>query len=400
MRLPLRFSRPRFSAINHPADLPPENPWGQAPTDGENAGARWNNPGRRQRPSSGDGPGKGGKSPPPFPPVFNKMPSFFSDRPVRQLALLGTAAIVGLWLLSGLYRVLPEQNGVVLRFGQYTGTVTQSGLHYRWPWPFERVIKENVTFERRIEVGYSSGIYQGMAHQDAPEESMMLTGDANIVDLDFVVQWKIADAKQYLFNIRYPDDTLKRVAESAMREVIGQNVLQDIITDRREDISARVKTIMQDIMNSYGAGIMITQVLIQDASVPAPVLDAFEDVIRATQQAETMRNQALRYRNEIVPQAQGEAIRLVKEAEGYKEQIVSQAKGDAERFTDIYDAYAQAKDVTRQRLYIDAWENILLQNNAVILDGDVKSGAFPLLNLNDLRRAPSGNGASSQETMR
>lgn len=308
------------------------------------------------------------------------------DFSINRLALPLIGAGVLLWLGSGLYRVQPEENAVLLRFGQYTETISAPGLHYHWPWPFESVLKPNVMFERRIEVGFRGNTTNENDKYDVPEESMMLTGDANIVDLDFVVQWKIADAKQFLFNIRDGEGTLKRVSESAMREVIGQNNLQDIITDRREDIAVRSKKIMQDILNSYGSGITITQVLIQNASVPEPVYEAYEDVRSAAQEAETMRNQALKYRNEILPRAQGEAIQLVKEAEAYKEQIVSQAEGDAKRFTNVLDAYALSKNVTRERLYIETWEYILDNNSPIILDGNDKVSPLSYLNLNNLSK--------------
>lgn len=366
-------------------DLPPENPWANAPRPRTPRPDPFQPSPRR---GGGNNKGGGGQQPPSFDDL-KRMLGANGETPVRFVVVIGLAA-VALWLASGLYRVLPEENAVVLRFGQYTETVTEPGLHYHLPRPIETVLKPNVTFERRLELGYRGSPFQGAEKQDVPEESMMLTGDANIVDLDFVVQWKVSDAKPFLFNIREPEATLKRVAESAMREVVGQNELQDIITDRREDIAARVKTIMQDILKSYNAGIMVTQVLIQDATVPPPVLDAFEDVIRANQQAETMRNQALRYRNEIIPRAQGEAIRLVKEAEGYRESVVADAKGEAQRFEDVYKAYAQAKEVTRDRLYIDMWQDVLLGSDSVIIDNK-GAGALPYLNLNELRRKPSAS---------
>ncbi len=365
-------------------DQPPENPWANAPRPRPQRPDPFQQPRQTRRSNNRGG---GGQQPP-----FGNFKNIFdanNDVPVRFVVLAGLAAVV-LWLASGLYRVLPEENAVVLRFGQYTQTITDPGLHYHLPRPIETVMKPNVTFERRLELGYRGSPFQGSDKQDVPEESMMLTGDANLVDLDFVVQWKVGDAKPFLFNIRDPEATLKRVAESAMREVVGQNELQDIITDRREDIAARVKTIMQDILKSYNAGIMVTQVLIQDATVPPPVLDAFEDVIRANQQAETMRNQALRYRNEIIPRAQGEAIRLVKEAEGYRESVVADAKGEAQRFEDIYKAYVQSKEVTRDRLYIDMWQDVLLGSDSVIIDNK-GAGALPYLNLNELRRKTSSS---------
>lgn len=369
-------------------NTPPENPWSPSkPTarDSQRKTPPQNNPFAPQQ-NRGSGGGRfGGEN--ELPPLFNnKMNPFSGNTSPTKAFLMTGVVLLAVWMGSGIYRVLPEENGVVLRFGRYTHTVTDPGLHYHLPKPIEMIIKPNVTFERRLELGYRGSPIPGALKQDIPDESMMLTGDANIVDLDFVVQWKVGDARQFLFNVRDPEGTLKRVAESAMREVVGQNQLQDIITDRREDISVRVKTIMQDILKSYAAGIIITQVLIQDATVPPPVLDAFEDVIRANQQAETMRNNALKYRNEIVPRAQGDAIRLIKEAEAYKESVVAEAKGDAERFNDTYNAYAQSKDVTRERLFIDAWQDILENSNSVILDNK-NGGALPLVNLNELRNS-------------
>lgn len=345
-----------------------ENPWASQPN-------------RRPPPSSG--PRRRNDKTPPFGQMNN--PFATGPRATPKLFAFMALVLVGIWLASGLYRVLPEENAVLLHFGKYTQTITEPGLHYHLPSPIETVLKPNVTFERRLELGYRGAPFQGVDKQDIPEESMMLTGDANIVDLDFVVQWKVGDAKQFLFNIRDPEATLKRIAESAMREVVGQNELQDIITDRREEIAARVKGIMQDILKSYNAGVVVTQVLIQDASVPPPVLDAFEDVIRANQQAETMRNQALKYRNEIVPRAQGDAISMVKEAEGYKESIVAGAQGDAQRFEDIYKSYAQSKEVTRTRMYLDAWQSVLQNTDATILDS-AKSGTVPYVNIDAMRR--------------
>jgi membrane protease subunit HflK len=349
---------------------PPQNPWSQ-PSGAGPRGPHF---------AGGFRPGKGGgQTPPPF-----SSGGFKGPQPPKSVFILAGIGFIALWVLSGLYRVLPEENAVIMRFGQYTNTIDQAGLHYHLPWPVETVIKPNVTFERRIEIGYRSMPFDDAQKQDVPEESLMLTGDANIVDLDFVVQWKIANAREFLFNIRDPQETLKRVAESAMREVAGQNKLQDIITDRREDVGARVRVIMQQILDTYGAGIMVSQVLIQNASVPSAVSAAFEDVIRASQDAETLKNQATRYRNEIVPRAEGDAIRLIKEAEAYRAQIVSQAKGDADRFTKVYGAYAQAKGVTRERLYLEAWDHMLKNSDAVLLDSKTGS-SVPYVNVNELR---------------
>jgi modulator of FtsH protease HflK len=344
---------------------------------------------RKRKPSGGD-----------IPPIFSQFKNRVNpgDNPAKLIVLV-VVVLAALWVASGLYRVLPEENAVILRFGKFIDTQTNPGLHYHLPWPVETVEKPNVTFERRVELGYRGAFYEGSAKQDIPEESLILTGDANIVDLDFVVQWKVSNAKEFLFNIRDPEMTLKRVAESAMREVIGQNRMQDIITDRREDIGARVKKSMQTILDNYGAGVLVTQVLIQEASVPSPVLDAFEDVIRATQQSETMKNQALRYRNEIVPRAQGEAIRVAKESEGYKERVIAGAKGDAERFNNVYDAYAGSKDVTRKRLYLDMWQEVLRGSDAIVLDNKGGGGTVPYINLNELRNSKKAATTAVEENM-
>ena len=191
-----------------------------------------------------------------------------------------------------------------------------------------------------------------------------------------------------MFNIRDPEGTIKKVAESAMREVVGQNNLQSIITERRADVASRVQEIMQDMLDEYGSGVSISQVLIQGATVPQPVMDAFEDVIRADQDAETMKNQALKYKNDIVPRARGQAIQIVKGAEAYKEQVVNQSKGDAQKFKDVYKAYAEAKDVTRERLYLETIEQVLRNSQKFILSGDdASNGVVPYLPLNELKKS-------------
>jgi membrane protease subunit HflK len=371
-----------------------ENPWG-------NPGN--NRPGTNLPPASGERPGpnkdkptdpmgswdrlrqprpnRSGSGNSSFPPSWPDLQRYFHGDGPLALTILGVLFV--LWLGSGIYRVQPEENVIVTRFGQYTGTVSAQGLNYHWPWPIEAAQKVNVTHERALEIGFVGGA--AGSRIDNPDESQMLTGDANIVDLDFVVQWKVGNARDFVFNIREPENTIKKVGESTMREVVGQHNLQDIITDEREDVAVNVRKTMQAILDSYHSGVAITQVLIQDASVPSPVLDAFEDVIRATQEAETKKNQAYKYRNEIVPRAQGQAIRLVTEAEAYQQQVVSQANGEAKRFNSIYNAYKQAPGVTRERLYIQAIQDVLQKSDKMLIDS--QSGALPYLNLNELRRA-------------
>jgi membrane protease subunit HflK len=375
-------SRPASGGQNggQPSDTQPRKPTNLPPT--------WDAVLRNQRGGRGGGNGGGGQGG-GQPPFFGK---FQKSGDIKDLPLGPILLIVGaLWLAGGVYRVQPEEHAIITRFGRYTETVEKQGLNYRLPWPVEDAQKVNVTFERRIEIGYTG---QRGARLDKPDESQMLTGDANIVDLDFVVQWKVNNARDFAFNIRHPENTIKKVAESAMREVVGQNALQDIITDGREDVASTVRQTMQSILDSYKAGVSITQVLIQDASVPQPVLDAFEDVIRATQEAETKKNQGIRYRNEIVPRAQGEAIRLTKEAEAYKEQVVSRANGEAKRFLNVYSAYKQAPAVTRERLYIQAIQDVLQKSDKMLIDQGSGSNTVPYLDLNALRR----NNTSSTQT--
>lgn len=351
------------------------DPWGQAPTNA-------NRPNRKRKTGGGGSGGNGGGTPPDLDALLKQFQKRFdSDKGFGAgfIALI----IFGLWLASGIYIIQPQEQGVVQRFGEYVQTIEQQGLHYHMPWPIENVLLPDVTFERRIEIGFRGT-------QDRPDESLILTGDANIVDIDFVVQWQVGIAKDFVFNIRDPEGTIKKVAESAMREVVGQNNLQSIITERRAAVAQQVQAIMQAMLDEYGSGVSISQVLIQGATVPQPVMDAFEDVIRADQDAETMKNQALKYKNDIIPRARGNAIKLIKEAEGYKEQVVSQAQGDAQKFKDVYKAYANAKDVTRERLYLEMIEDVLGNSQKFILNSKSGNGVLPYLPLNELTKSKGG----------
>ena len=352
------------------------DPWGQTPTNANSS------PKKRKTGGGGSGGNSGGPIPPDLDELLKQFQAKFNGE--KGLSAGFIALIVfGLWLASGIYIIQPQEQGVIQRFGKYVKTIEQQGLHYRMPWPIETVLRPDVTFERRIEIGFRG-------NQDRPDESLILTGDANIVDIDFVVQWQVGAAKDFVFNIRAPEETIKKVAESAMREVVGQNNLQSIITERRADVAKQVQTIMQNMLDEYGAGVSISQVLIQGATVPGPVMDAFEDVIRADQDAETMKNQALKYKNDILPRARGNAIKLIKEAEGYKEQVVSKAQGDAQRFKDVYKSYATAKDVTRERLYLETIEEILQNSQKFVLGGKGGNGVLPYLPLNELKKSKDG----------
>ena len=224
--------------------------------------------------------------------------------------------------------------------------------------------------------------------RDIPEESLMLTSDANMIDLDLVVFWNIENARDYLFNILDPEQTIKKVAESAIREVVGQTKLQPITTGNRTDVADRAKKIMQDTLDSYKSGVSIIGVSIQEATVHPDVIEAFEDVVAAQQDAERFQNEATIYANDIVPKARGEAIKLVQAAEAYKTSTITKAKGDAERFNSIYTAYVEGKDVTRTRLYLETMEEVLKRAQKIVIDDTASgSGVVPYLPLNELKPA-------------
>tara|TARA_B100001750_G_scaffold171927_1_gene140191 strand:- start:216 stop:1307 length:1092 start_codon:yes stop_codon:yes gene_type:complete len=351
-----------------------KNPWGQGP----------NKPSNTNHPTD-----QGRKSDiPDLDELLRKAKGNFNfgnqDGGEGKIILLGIGVVAALWLASGFYRVLPNENAVIQRFGELNRTQTQSGMGYHMPWPIETLTKVNVTEDRRLTIGFNDyGRGNSNARNDIPEESLMLTADANIVDIDVVVIWNIDNAHDYLFNIRAQEDTIKRVAESTTREVVGQTNLQPIITTGREQVSQRIKALTQETLDGYGSGIAIKQVLIQDATVHPDVTEAFDDVVAAGQDAERFQNEATIYKNDIIPKARGEAIRAIQEAQGYKESRTARAEGEAERFTQLYEAYAGGKDVTRQRIYIETMEEVLKDTDKTIIDQEGGSqGVVPYLPLN------------------
>lgn len=316
------------------------------------------------------------------------LPGGFGSAP--GLAIILVVAIV-LWLASGIYSVQPDELGVVLRFGA-VNRIALPGLRYHLPTPIEAVERPKVTRVNRVEVGFRAGD-NGRPNQDVPRESLMLTGDENIVDINFTVFWVINDAKKYLFNIRDPDGTVKTAAESAMREVIGHTEIASALAEGRAKIETDTQKLLQEILDFYQAGITIQQVQLQKVDPPPQVIDAFRDVQSAKIDFTRFQNEADAYQNDVVPQAQGEAARIVQEAEAYKAQIVNQAQGDAQRFISVYNAYAKAPDVTSLRLYIDTIQTILKSANKIILDRAASSsGVLPYLPLPAIKggQPPSG----------
>ncbi len=314
----------------------------------------------------------------------------------RLLGLIGLVALVA-WLASGFYRVQPDQEGVVLRFGAFVGK-TAPGLNYHIPWPIETALTPATTLINRIEVGYrgapdTNRTFPGSdagresnrgAARDVPQEALMLTGDENIIDTNLSVFWRIRDAGDFLFKTRNPEYTVKSAAESMMREVIGRTPIQPALTEARASIEEQVKSGTQGILDQYGAGVEITQVQLQKVDPPNAVIESFRDVQRANTDAETARNEAESFRNDIVPRARGDAARLTAEADGARQANIAEAGGQAQRFLSVYNAYTAAKDVTLRRLYIETMQEILSKSPSIVVDDKLR-GIVPYLPLDTVR---------------
>jgi membrane protease subunit HflK len=305
---------------------------------------------------------------------------------VKKPITLFIIGAIAVWALSGFYRVGADEQGVVLRFGKYTN-MTQPGLNYHLPFPIESVMTPKVSKVNRIDVGFrSSNEGSRGVIGDIKEESAMLTGDENIVDINYSVFWVISDASKYLFNIQDPIGTIKSVAETAMREVIARKKIQAILTQGRTEIEIEVQKIMQQILDSYNSGVGIAQVQAQKSDPPAQVIDSFRDVQAAKADKERAQNEAEAYANDVIPRARGEAAKIVQEAEGYKKEVVAQAEGEASRFIAIYNEYAKAKNVTQERMYLETMEKVLSGVNKIIIDKQSGSGVVPYLSLPELKK--------------
>src|SRR5436190_11390213 len=281
------------------------------------------------------------------------------------------------------FRVNPDELGVVMRFGK---PVRQEppGLHFRMPYPIDEVRLPKVTRQNIIEIGMRSGT-GGRGVTSVREESLMLTGDENIVDINFVVFWRIQDALKYLFNIQNPAVTVKEVAESAMREVVGQSNIQPLLTGARQKTEQAVQKLMQDVLDFYGAGIRVDQVQLQKVDPPTQVIDAFRDVQAARADQQRLQNEAFSYANRIVPEARGEAERILQGARAYKEQTVAEATGQTARFLKVYEEYKKAPEVTRKRMYLETMERVLGGTDKIILDSKGGQGVVPFLPLEQLQ---------------
>lgn len=372
--------------------MPWNNSGGNSPWGNPRPGGPWGTP---PPPGGGQGgPGGSGRG-----PDLDDMIRQAQDAVRRYLPrgggkgmLLLGLVVVAVWAASGFYRVQPDEQGVVMRFGAFDRTAPP-GLNYHIPWPIETVTTPRVTRINRVDIGFvgspEAGIVTGRVPpaRDVLAESLMLTGDENIIDIDVAVFWRIRDAGEFLFNTRNPESTVKSAAESVMREVIGRTPIQPALTEARAQIEQEVLRGTQAIMDQYRAGIEITQVQLQKVDPPAQVVDAFRDVQRANADRERLRNEAESFRNDIIPRARGEAERLVQEAQGARESQIARARGEAARFSSVLTAYQAAPDVTTRRLYLETMEEILRRNPMMIVD-DRLQGVVPFLPLGENAAAP------------
>ena len=302
--------------------------------------------------------------------------------------LWGIAAVaVLLWALTGFYQVQPQEQGVVLRFGKYAYT-TAPGLHYHLPYPVETVLTPNVSRENRIEIGFRSEPVRrgkGMPVRDIQSENIALTGDENIVEVNFTVTWKVKNAGDFLFNIRDPEATVRTAAESAMRDAIGVTPIMEIIADDRKGVQERAEKSLQSLLDKYKAGIAVTSVQLTKADAPVQVIDAFNDVQRAKADKERLSNEAEAYRNDILPRARGEASQIISEAEAYKSRVIDQAKGDTARFNAVLEEYLKDREVVARRMYLETMEDVYGHVDKVIVDKKV-GGVVPYLPLPEVNK--------------
>jgi membrane protease subunit HflK len=365
-------------------------PWSNQSGGGGNGGGGWK--------GGGGGGGPWGQGPGNQPPDLEEMLKRSQDRmkqvmhgggvpgPLAFLAAAAAAAVVAWYAFF--FRVDPDELGVVMRFGEFVRQ-EPPGLHFRLPYPIEEVVKPKVTRQNIIEIGMRSANFErgfgGAGVQDVKEESLMLTGDENTVDIDFVVYWRIKNAEEYLFNIQNPDNTVKEVAESAMREIVGQSNIQPILTEARAKTETAVLDLIQRTLDGYKAGIQIDQVTLQKVDPPSDVIDAFRDVQAARADKERLQNEAFAYANKAVPEARGEAERILQAAEGYKQGTVAEAQGQTSRFLQVYDEYKKAPDVTRKRMFLETMERVFGDTDKVIIDSKSGQGVVPYLPLDQLQ---------------
>ena len=371
-----------------------QNPWGQ--WGGGNNGGGGNN--NQQPPDldeilrklkakfSGSGGGSGGG-------FGDKLPTPGGIGP-KGIGI-GAGVVVAIWLASGFYVIQPDEQGAVKRFGAHVRT-TAPGLHYHMPYPIETVQAPKVTQVKRMEVGFRSreGTQESM---HIPKEALMLTGDENIVDLQFAVQYRIKDAGNYLYNVKGPNETMREVAETSIRQVVGKRPLDDVLTRARAEVAQETKKLMQSLVDDYKAGLRVTDIALQSAQAPEPVRPAFRDVISAREDRARAQNEAQAYRNDILPRARGRAERILQEAQGYAAQTVNAAQGDAARFTDVLAEYEKAPQITRRRLHLETMGRILQRSEKVMLDTK-NTGNIMYLPLQKMLRGQASTGGTDSSS--
>ncbi|MEP4560260.1 MAG: FtsH protease activity modulator HflK [Nitratireductor sp.] len=358
-------------------------PWsnqsgGGGPWGGGNGGGPW---GQGPR-----GPGGPSNNPPDLEDIIRRG----QDRLKQALpggggsspAIVGliVVGLLGLWAFKAIYTVQPDELGVELRFGKPKDDISEPGLHFHW-WPVETVEKAN-TAEKLLNIGDARG---------SNSSGLMLSGDQNIVDVSFSVAYQVADPRAYLFNVQNPDDMIRQIGESAVREVVGRRPAQDVFRDDRQGISDNVRTIIQTTLEEYGSGLAVNAISIEDAAPPREVADAFDEVQRAEQDEDRFVEESNQYSNQKLGQARGEAAQIREEAAAYKNRVVQEARGEAQRFVSVYDEYAKAPDVTRKRLFLETMEQILKGSNKVIVEQGNGPGVVPYLPLPELQKRAGGD---------
>ena len=341
-----------------------------------------------------------GKVPPPNQNQENTN-SNFSD-PFKSfnfgiststLIYLTAGVVLSIWLLSGFYIVDQGEQAAVTRFGKFV-RVTTAGANYHIPYPIESAKKVKVDMVQREDIGFRSTSQNYKGLKDAaqtqiskflPEESLMLTGDENVADVNFFVQWRVSNIEDYLYNVENVKDTVRSAAESSMREVIGNTTIAESLTHGKAKIQEDARKLLQNTLDGYKSGIIIENLSLLKVEAPLEVIDAFRDVQTARADKENKINQAEAYRNDIIPKARGEADEIIQQAQGYKAKITEEAKGNAAKFTNIYSQYVKAKDVTKKRMYIESMEKILTGAEKVILSGDISRSTIPYLPLKQLK---------------
>uniref|UniRef100_Q31GN8 Protein HflK n=1 Tax=Hydrogenovibrio crunogenus (strain DSM 25203 / XCL-2) TaxID=317025 RepID=Q31GN8_HYDCU len=337
----------------------------------------WGNSGNGNRPNDSRKPN--GPNDPDLQEILKKAQDFLGGSNDKfgggKGSFLVVVALIIIWLLSGIYTVDSPERGVVKRFGAYSEQTT-AGLHWHIPWPIETVTIVNVDQIRTAEIGYRSDSRN--RNGSVPSEALMLSKDENIVDIRIAVQYKVSDAQKYLFDVAVPDMTLRDVTESALREVVGRNTMDFVLTEGRDEVVNKVRTLTQEKLDNYNTGLMITSLNLQDAQPPEQVQDAFADVVKSREDRERLINEAEAYSNDILPKARGQAARQIEEARAYHDQVIARATGQANRFMSILSEYKKAPEVTRERLYIDAISGVLSATSKVFVGSDSGSNLLYL----------------------